>query len=1314
MHGLSTLNRLLGKKNKEVSRSTTNLSKSHGNLDSSSQHKKINPISNNNAFEQTFRVTVYLPKNQLYVERIGAKTKLEKLMNDVCDSKNLTFDKYEFRHPADMSQAFENDKTIGEIGLNELRLVLKTESRFNSDFHRFHTDDNMMKYRSSNVPDSVSSSEISRSHLKNVSKTSPYSSTNSLNSLDSTGMNSTGKQQQQAPVAPIRKKKRMAPRPPSENSIPEQEIFSSTTLNVFKEPHSILPRKNFHVSSPQLYSNNISGKSDSNNNHTELRSVSSRLNAITRPSTLYVTSTSEVVKNMPERQRNNSESSEIQNILKDTVDSKHSSLERPPKKKSPAPVPPTRLKSNKPTPSPRTTQDDIKQQSITEIKEVDDEHETVMSHVTQQVIEEIPKDNNGNVSKVLLNNTSNGNIDKINNNNSISEGPSSIDTDGSISIQIISTQKTKRDDESSAATVASEKSLPVVSKVHISHHQEFCNDETISQQKKEEIRAVATAAEEEEGEEEEEEEVNIYNVTKSRVVSSEKAAKTVSVLREETKHVVIERNNNVVQQEETTKTVVIQEEQHRNRSPSPEWTYKLPAPPVLNDAIPLVVSSPTDHHRKSINAGATTEKFFDDFTSTADNETILSDSNTTSVTSAETHIQPIINERRKTLDDSFTVDSAVTTTTVDFTKPDSVSDKSATEIITSDLEDGYLGNAAANSNEVSVIESFSSSSTTTPAETNRGAEKEIIVEDFQRSRLIITRSDSFHSIGQQKKSDYELKRTSLNALPQRSTSFLSLNHSHKLEVSMNNRLVNAENVPYNRQKSTSELSISDVPSLQSLEVLKNILNSSRKNSLQDSVNNNTTTATVAATMSASSASMVEKKEAATKVTEKEPQKKREKDDEIKSIEKAYVEELKERYAKKLETQKSEPAPQSINSELSVKKAQEKTSSQWRYSGPPKINFSTWNERPKVEVSVMSDEDYIFGGISNHQQQQPPHQQQSRDSVARNRQIFEKKSETINISRESDRNESTTTSASTTTITGEALKSKEAEKHLPKVLGVEYKKDINPVELRKKPAAVTTTNATSISVRPRPATVDFSSNNSASTNYQGPSSTQFVSYNRLTGNHNKKFTPVVHGFTKLDHISETQADVKSLPIANKLTSVADASEKRAEAPIIPLKPAYLRSTSAGDINRKVKLTPVTIESNNNNDSYDDSPFSQTLRRTGLIEKRLSEDKKTESMFGRVIDTPKNSGVPNNTINNYNNNNTKSINTAHSQVAVEEEKVTIRQHSLPAASAVPPPPPPNPGTFRKSAPIIVGGGEDLDSRNQLLDAIKNFNKDALRRK
>lgn len=254
-----------------------------------------------------------MPKNQLYVERIGAKTKLGTLMERISENKHLTVDKYELRHPGDMSQVFDNEKTIGEVGLNELKLVLKSESRFSSDFRRFHADD-MMKYKSS-VPDSVSSSEISR----NYKKPSPYSSTTSLNSLDSTGMNLTAKTQ--PPVAPARKK-RAAPRPPSQNSIPEQEIFG-TTLNVFKEPHSILPKKNFHVSSPQLYNNNntqLDAKSDKNNNSIE---NGNRLNAITRPTSLYLTSAPEVHQNgSAVRQRSpSSDSSEVQQIFRERQNS---------------------------------------------------------------------------------------------------------------------------------------------------------------------------------------------------------------------------------------------------------------------------------------------------------------------------------------------------------------------------------------------------------------------------------------------------------------------------------------------------------------------------------------------------------------------------------------------------------------------------------------------------------------------------------------------------------------------------------------------------------------------------------------------------------------------------------------------------------------------------------------------------------------------------------------------------------------------------------------------------------------------------------
>lgn len=42
---------------------------------------------------------------------------------------------------------------------------------------------------------------------------------------------------------------------------------------------------------------------------------------------------------------------------------------------------------------------------------------------------------------------------------------------------------------------------------------------------------------------------------------------------------------------------------------------------------------------------------------------------------------------------------------------------------------------------------------------------------------------------------------------------------------------------------------------------------------------------------------------------------------------------------------------------------------YRYSGPPSINFATWSERPKSQVAIKNEGDYIFGG--QHHRHRPP-------------------------------------------------------------------------------------------------------------------------------------------------------------------------------------------------------------------------------------------------------------------------------------------------------------------------------------------------------
>lgn len=158
--------------------------------------------------------------------------------------------------------------TIGEVGLNEIKLVSK---HHNSSIKEKIT----VRYRSHNeLRPAV------RPHT--MSSVSPYSSTNSLNSSDSSGFVTHSRSG--IPAAPNRKK-RAAPRPPSQNSIPEKDEKTVPKIqnggtnndeNVFKKP---LLRQDFHVSSPNLTSNNVSLQSSTTSNGSSTKtSISNSFN----------------------------------------------------------------------------------------------------------------------------------------------------------------------------------------------------------------------------------------------------------------------------------------------------------------------------------------------------------------------------------------------------------------------------------------------------------------------------------------------------------------------------------------------------------------------------------------------------------------------------------------------------------------------------------------------------------------------------------------------------------------------------------------------------------------------------------------------------------------------------------------------------------------------------------------------------------------------------------------------------------------------------------------------------------------------------
>ncbi|EDW78372.1 uncharacterized protein Dwil_GK16213 [Drosophila willistoni] len=283
--GFSTINRWFGRKKDKssaaqtasmgkLSKSTTQLHHLSTSTDINSinetsqlEYNRITPIpaaTSNAPFEQTFRITVLLPNNQLFVTRLGARVQLSKLLSLVCDHKQLDMEKYEFRSPVDASQVYSCESTIGAVGLSEIRLCLKSESydSFNADsLPKFH------RTGAARDRDSLSSSSdfSSSRNSKITAKTpSPYSSSNSLNSMDSTGMNYT-----RTPVvvpnkvmAPPPRKKRAAPRPPSQVVIPEQSVPELTREKNPEPAYAVIVKR------PQLCMStpNLSTELDCNGN----------------------------------------------------------------------------------------------------------------------------------------------------------------------------------------------------------------------------------------------------------------------------------------------------------------------------------------------------------------------------------------------------------------------------------------------------------------------------------------------------------------------------------------------------------------------------------------------------------------------------------------------------------------------------------------------------------------------------------------------------------------------------------------------------------------------------------------------------------------------------------------------------------------------------------------------------------------------------------------------------------------------------------------------------------------------------------------
>lgn len=187
----------------------------------------------------------------------------------------------------------------------------------------------------------------------------------------------------------------------------------------------------------------------------------------------------------------------------------------------------------------------------------------------------------------------------------------------------------------------------------------------------------------------------------------------------------------------------------------------------------------------------------------------------------------------------------------------------------------------------------------------------------------VSRSDSFHSTRNES--------TENVGLTSRSSSYVSLVGSRSSKTTPRNSLTNGSLIDANRRKSSSELSIADSPSLQSLLVMKTILSNSRKNSLNvDNLSNGS-------------------KENGEVDGDNAPRK-----DSVEHQAKSPVP------APDYGDSSKENSPQN---KLQAKN-DDTDNPKWKYQGPPAINLGTWGERPKSMIAIKNDNDYIFGGTTN--------------------------------------------------------------------------------------------------------------------------------------------------------------------------------------------------------------------------------------------------------------------------------------------------------------------------------------------------------------
>ncbi|XP_073834610.1 uncharacterized protein [Musca autumnalis] len=1197
--GFSTLNRWLGRKNKEksmsngkLSKSSTNLSISTTNINETSQleYNRITPLpaaTTNAPFEQTFRITVLLPKDQLYVARLGARVPLSKLLELVCDNKLLDPQKYEFRNPVDASQVYSCDLTIGAVGLSEIRLCHKSES-----YDNFNTDEIMKLQRTTIIRESLTSSEFSGRNSKHTTKTtSPYSSTNSLNSMDSSGIHSTKATRSAQPkIAAPPRKKRVAPKPPSQAAIPEksalitQKTQQNGTLQSPEGEQKSLTTKDFSVSTPNLSSTSntlTTAHSDINGNdcnghlaEEEEEQVSSKnlTNGYTEDTVLYAQVQKKNALNL-----NNLNGSSVANSPSHSPSpatpeiGDHNKFPEPSPRKKVVPVPQKKKTAAPAAPLNRGSMYNDDTESIAS-SNVASEPSTPVTYTAPKPAEramsredlsnDMPKPQPRiTTSTTMLNTpeeevittkqrTTGNNVSKVMLNRTPTPEPRSLsceppDMDVCYETQL---ENLKRPIEEDNVSKQADSGIgePVPSPIPDCLPSEVCHLDVKSNF---------------ESSSDDDDMVKVYNF---------KLGKTLVKPLNETKTLEELTLMNAGQEETDSElqTPLTQVPCSATPSETSSWNFSIPISPPPNFADGKFGDA-FEKEKQQEQENPITPKIVE--------RPVL---NFEVLKQEEAEKKPKVVEKSPTtpLDNILGELSAI------------IQDKGLDTLIKKSEESAEIEAAKPNTLTNFSITSGAQSNLTKPKEVQCEEKTQKVVEETEKPKTTSPPESPINAPDEEK---LYRKRNSVTSLKQRrsinrSDSFHTTAIATENSSNLNRRTSSQMSLDQisgnlNRRRSSSELSIGESPSLQSLEVMKTILNS-RKNSLAQSASEEeepieVNTRRPSEELKFTSLELKTKTSGENKIQEQENDKK--------LWETTNKESESSKASEELAEKKQLPKEASVENVETKPKELPKV---YRYSGPPSINFSTWSERPKAQVAIKNEGDYIFGG------------KMSRQSTPAGLYEDQLNLQTPPVAPKPD------------TIQRMGIPEKDYEvpilvKPLPDVI-------IDKTVVQAKLKAVQTQKAESpINEKPTkpPTPVKNIPNGSLKLNLQRPTVESVLKPQTQTivstatlprNNNNKRFntpspssstatTPITPGPQLLRSTSTKRDD-------RNTKSMVVVSENKATTPITP-GPQLLRSTSTKREERETKSMVIT------NETVAAAPFGQnTLRRTGFKEKMLAQE------------------------------------------------------------------------------------------------------------